>query len=69
MIRHPAHESTTPACEITTPACEITTPACEITTPVCEFAGLADCVELGLTKIVGVSNHNVDQMRKAHEVR
>eukprot|EP00240_Pyramimonas_obovata_P005091 CAMPEP_0118921354 /NCGR_PEP_ID=MMETSP1169-20130426/676_1 /TAXON_ID=36882 /ORGANISM="Pyramimonas obovata, Strain CCMP722" /LENGTH=394 /DNA_ID=CAMNT_0006862067 /DNA_START=34 /DNA_END=1218 /DNA_ORIENTATION=- len=32
------------------------------------YEGLGDCVELGLAKIVGVSNHNVGQMRKAHEV-
>jgi aryl-alcohol dehydrogenase-like predicted oxidoreductase len=29
--------------------------------------GLADAVEAGLTKTVGVSNYNVEQMRQAHE--
>jgi aryl-alcohol dehydrogenase-like predicted oxidoreductase len=29
---------------------------------------LADAVELGLTKAVGVSNYNTDQLRKAHAV-
>merc|ERR1719183_3226011 len=32
------------------------------------YEGLGDCVELGLAKCVGVSNHNVGQMRAAHEV-
>lgn len=30
--------------------------------------GLADAVEAGLTKAVGVSNYSADQMRRAHEV-
>jgi len=29
--------------------------------------GLADAVEAGLTKMAGVSNYNVGQMRRAHE--
>lgn len=32
------------------------------------YEGLGDCVELGLAKCVGVSNHNVEQMRAAHAV-
>jgi aryl-alcohol dehydrogenase-like predicted oxidoreductase len=31
------------------------------------MGGLADAVEAGLTKTVGVSNYNVEQMRQAHE--
>ncbi|MBX3066852.1 MAG: aldo/keto reductase [Anaerolineae bacterium] len=30
--------------------------------------GLADAVEAGLTRSVGVSNYNVDQMRRTHEL-
>mmetsp|Transcript_39807 Transcript_39807/g.55280 ORF Transcript_39807/g.55280 Transcript_39807/m.55280 type:complete len:393 (+) Transcript_39807:74-1252(+) len=34
-----------------------------------EYAlGLGDCVEMGLAKCVGVSNHNVGQMRTAHSI-
>jgi diketogulonate reductase-like aldo/keto reductase len=29
--------------------------------------GLADAVEAGLTKTVGVSNYNVEQVRRAYE--